>query len=137
MAAEWKKLYSPADKLIYEGFTVANKPYGAGVTYYSNGSVYQEGVFDVKGLVYGREYYPSGGLRFEGAYEINHGYGPNYPIYGKCYNESGEKYHDGKISVSRSGMGFPKICEPEGYGSVVGDGRPEITYFMWEDKEKN
>ena len=29
MNKEWKKLYSPADKLIYEGFIVADKPFGA------------------------------------------------------------------------------------------------------------
>ena len=82
--AEWIQLFYSPDHIKYEGFTVEGKPFGAGRTYYMNGAIYQEGVFDVKGLVYGREYYPSGVLRFEGAYRINKGYGPNYPVYGKC-----------------------------------------------------
>ena len=130
---KWKKLFTPAQTLKYEGFIINDKPYGSGTVYYADGTIYQEGVFDVKGLVYGREYYPSGVLRFEGTYRINRGYGPNYPVYGRCYDESGNEIYDGELSVVKSGLGYPMVEKPEEYGSVVGKGRPDIEYFMWED----
>ncbi len=130
---EWKKLYTPSQVLRYEGSTLKDKPFGVGTTYYSSGMIYQEGIFEVKGLVCGREYYPSGRLRFEGLYEINHGYGPNYPKYGKCYDEAGEMYYEGELSVTKSGLGYPKVEKPEEYGAIVGEARPDIEYLMWED----
>ena len=132
--AEWIQLFYSPDHIKYEGFTVEGKPFGAGRIYYMNGAIYQEGVFDVKGLVYGREYYPSGVLKFEGAYRINKGYGPNYPVYGKCYDESGKEIYDGNLVVTRSGLGWPMVKEPEEFGAVVLNGRPDIEYCMWEDR---
>lgn len=131
--AEWKKLFYSLDQVKYEGFTISNKPFGAGTTYYPDGTIFQEGVFDIKGLVYGREYYPTGSLRFEGTYRINNGYGPNYPVYGKCYDESGNEIFSGQLSLTRSGLGYPRILEPEQYGEVVEAWRPDIEYFMWDD----
>lgn len=132
----WKQLFYFPDHIKYEGFTLNGKPFGAGRTSYLNGNIYQEGVFDIKGLVYGREYYPSGVLRFEGAYRINTGYGPNYPVYGKCYDESGKEIYDGQLRVTRSGLGWPMVKEPEEFGPVVVKGKPDIDYCMWEDKPK-
>ena len=128
---EWKQIFYDPDHIKYEGFATGGKPFGAGRTYYMDGTIYQEGVFDVKGLVYGREYYPSGKLRFEGAYCINSGYGPNYPVYGKCYDESGKMIHEGVLKVSRSGLGWPFVVVPKEYGSVVINGAPEIHYINW------
>ena len=51
---EWKKIYN-GDVLVYEGFTINGKPYGAGTTYYKNGNKFEEGVFDVKGFVAGNQ----------------------------------------------------------------------------------
>ena len=133
---EFGKLYTADQILLYEGKLLNGKPYGEGTVFYPNGNKYMEGTFDVKGLIKGKEYYSNGNLRFEGTYEINHGYGPNYPISGMCYNESGELIFEGKMNVSKSGLGWPKVLEPEGYGSIEGEGKPKITYLMWEDKEK-
>ena len=52
--AVWNKLYYKSGKVIYEGYTLNGKPYGAGTAYYVNGNMYREGVFDIKGLVFGR-----------------------------------------------------------------------------------
>ena len=131
----WKKLYYPEQNLKYEGYTVNDKPYGEGTAYYPEGTVYQEGIFDQKGLVKGKEYYPNGVVRFEGEYAINSGYGPNYPIYGKCYDESRKIYYYGKLSIWKSGLGYPRVSYPEQYGQIDAKWRPDIGYFMWEDKE--
>ena len=89
-------------------------------------------MFDVKGLVYGREYYPNGKIRFEGAYKINHGYGPNYPEYGRCYNEDGNMYYEGKLSVKRSGLGWPSVKMPKEFGSIP-QSHPDLRYIDWSD----
>ena len=51
---EWKRLYDEKGILVYEGFTKNNKPCGAGASYFTNGNVYQEGIFGVKGFLCGR-----------------------------------------------------------------------------------
>ena len=130
---EWKKIYSANSVLLYEGYVKNGKPYGEGKSFYPDGTVYQDGIFDIKGLIKGKEYYPSGQLRFEGTYKMNRGYGPNYPDSGKCYSESGELMYEGKFDVLRSGLGYPMIQKPKGFGAVVQHGRPEIEYMMWND----
>ena len=126
MNEEWNKIFSKSGKLMYEGFTRNEMPYGSGTSYYSNGRKCQEGVFDDKGLLYGREYYRNGKLRFEGAYKHNSGYGPNYPIYGSCFDESGAKIYEGRLKVSKSDNGFPKVESPEGFGPVAQKDRPGL-----------
>lgn len=133
MEKTWQRIYSKKNVLLYEGFTVSGKPFGAGASYYKNGCIYQEGVFDVKGLVHGREYYPSGKLRFEGTLRVNSGYGPNYPVFGTCYDENGNICFEGKLTVSRSGLGYPKIEKPEEFGPIP-QKHPKLNYFMWEDR---
>ena len=123
--------------LLYEGFTIDDKPHGAGCAFFANGKKYKEGVFDCKGLVYGREYYSNGEVRFEGAYEICHGYGPNYPIYGSFYSKDGEEAFKGKFSLKFGGVGYPMVTSPEEYGPVpCGDG-PDIHYWSWGDEEND
>lgn len=114
MEEKWKKIYSKDHKLMYMGFTVDGKPFGTGISYYENGNKCQEGVFDRKGLVYGKEYYQHGILRFEGVYTRNKGYGPNYPTYGTCYDEDGNEIFYGELKIRKMGsMGFPKVVRPE------------------------
>ena len=131
-----KQLKDENGLLLYEGETLFDKPYGIGKTYFANGKVFQEGKFGIKGLISGKEYYPSGNIRFEGTYEINKGYGPNYPIEGKCYDDAGQLYYEGKIQCKFGGVGYPTISIPEEFGPVVQSNRPDIKYFMWEDDEK-
>ena len=133
MKEEWKQILSKTGKVIFEGFTVNGKPRGAGTMYFENGNKYLEGVFGIKGLVYGREYYKNGNLRFEGAFMVNKGYGPNYPVFGTCYDEKGEEYYSGMISVSKSSSGYPTIKKPTRYGPVEQDGKPNVDKFMWWD----
>ena len=133
MKEEWKKIYSEDGKLKYEGFTLFGKPYGAGTSYYSNGNKCQEGVFDIKGLVQGREYYRNGNLRFEGTYRINRGYGPNYPVFGICYDETGKEYFNGEISLWAGGVGYRSVEEPKEFGPIPLEGAPDLKMFMWED----
>lgn len=66
-----KKLFTKDDELLYDGYTLNDKPYGLGTLYFKNGSKYQEGIFDFKGLCEGMEYYPNGNVRFEGIWMIN------------------------------------------------------------------
>lgn len=122
--------------LLYDGETLFDKPYGKGTSYFSNGKPYQEGEFGIKGLICGKEYYPSGNIRFEGAYEINKGYGPNYPIDGKCYDDAGHLYYEGKIQCKFGGVGWPTVTLPEQYGTIEQEHKPDVKYYMWEDEKR-
>ena len=62
----YRKLHDEDGNLVYEGLTLDYSPYGFGKAYFANGKLYREGIFDIKGIVQGKEYYPSGRLRFEG-----------------------------------------------------------------------
>lgn len=130
----WKKLYSEEGILVYEGYTLNNKACGEGIVYYPNGKVYQEGVFDIKGLVDGKEYYQNGKLRFKGEYRINRGYGPNYPLRGTCYDRNGNPV-DGGVRVDRTGAGYPVIRWPKGCDPIPKGKRPSFPLLMWEDKQ--
>ena len=136
MKEEWKKIYSKKGKLMYEGFTKDGKPFGSGTSYYSNGKKFQEGLFDVKGMVYGREYYRHGKIRFEGTYKINQGYGPNYPVFGTCYDEEGNEIFYGELQIKKSGLGWPTIIMPDCFGSVVPKGHPDFCKLEWESTRK-
>ena len=87
--------------------------------YYPNGNKQYEGVFDSKGLVRGVEYYPNGNIRFSGQFKHNSGYGPNFPVCGKFYSEEGDLLYDGEFVIFKTGVGWPFVTMPEGYGSVV------------------
>ena len=115
---EWKRLYNKKGILVYEGFTKNNKPCGAGTSYYSNGSIFQEGIFGVKGFLCGREYYQSGKLRFEGVCELNRNYGPNYPRYGFFQTEDGSVIYEGEFKLSFDGVGYPTVKKPGEYGAI-------------------
>ena len=54
------KFCSKDGDLAYEGYTIFDRPKGFGVSYYPNGNKYQEGVFNYKGLVEGKEFYSNG-----------------------------------------------------------------------------
>ncbi|MBO7451057.1 MAG: hypothetical protein J6U54_11900 [Clostridiales bacterium] len=136
MNGEWKKIYAEDGTLMYEGSTLFGKPYGLGTSYYSNGNKCQEGIFDVKGLVQGREYYMNGILRFEGTYKINKAYGPNYPVYGTCYDKDGNEYFQGRLSLKFGGVGYPSVTKPEEFGPIPLECAPELEKFMWTDEKR-
>ena len=129
----WQKMMSEDGTLLYEGFTRRGKPFGAGTAYFSNGRKYQEGVFGIKGLLVGKEYYPNGNLRFEGSYHLNRAYGPNYPLVGTAYAMDGTQIYQGLFTFHISGLGYPLESHQLEYGNVVQKGRPEIKWFMWND----
>ena len=131
----WEQIKDEQGVLLYEGYTLLNKPHGTGRSFFSNGKVYQEGDFCIKGLIKGKEYYPSGNLRFDGTYKINKGYGPNYPIMGKCYDEDGNLYYEGQIRCSFGGVGYPSVILPEEYGPIVQGNKPNVPTFAWEDEK--
>lgn len=56
----YERIFSDDGKLVYEGYTSCGYPYGLGTLYFDNGNVYQEGIFDIKGLKMGKEYYYNG-----------------------------------------------------------------------------
>ena len=129
-ATAQSKLYDDDGNLLYEGYLLNDRPYGLGTVYFANGNKYQEGVFDFKGLVQGREYYPSGQLRFEGTFVMNTAYGPNFPRLGSLYDEDGRLVFSGKFEVKRGGVGYPMMKYPR--FSPCSD-RPEIKYFRDDD----
>ena len=133
---EIKQLKDADGFLVYEGETIYDKPYGFGKTFFKNGNIYQEGVFGIKGLLKGKEYYPSSYLRFEGIFQICSGYGPNYPIEGKCYDDNGNIYFIGEITTTASGVGYRTVRKPPNYGPIVQQDIPSISYFMWEDEKR-
>ena len=131
--SEFKRLYDDQNNLLYEGYTLNGAPYGAGTVYYANGNKFQEGRFDIKGMIEGREYYPDGHIRFEGIFKIRSTYGPNAPVYGKFYDESGKLIYDGKFEVRSGGIGYPTVKKPKSFGSIVQNGRPEYRVLQWND----
>ena len=123
-----RKLFDDDGNLLYEGYTLHNAPYGFGTAYFSNGKVYREGIFDIKGIVQGNEFYPSGQLRFKGQWSLTRGYGPNAPYDGEAYDEDGELIYSGKFEIKRGGVGWPMIQKPKGFPLEQKE-RPKIDYY--------
>ena len=132
-AEHWEVIENENGDKLYEGFVKNGKPYGAGTVFYPNGVVYQEGVFGIKGLICGNEYYPNGELRFEGLYSVNSEYGPNFPLFGRYYDDHGIREYEGKFRFKRTGVGYPIAVEPENYGPVPQREKPKVKWTMWED----
>jgi N-formylglutamate amidohydrolase len=138
----WRRFFADDGNLIYEGIAAAHRPLGEGKAYYSSGKIYQEGMFDDKGLLFGREYYPTGQLRFEGIYKHRTGYGPNYPVYGRFFDLDGNAEFDGPFQIKHVGsMGYPTVAVPESFGSVVQQERPKLydlrSDVVWETLKKS
>ena len=58
---KWKKIYGKTrNRVVYEGYSLNNKPCGEGTSYYSNGKKHLEGKFYIKGFIEGKEYYRNG-----------------------------------------------------------------------------
>lgn len=129
----WQKLFNNKGVLVYEGNTLNGKPCGKGTAYYEYGGIYQEGIFGIKGLLSGREYYKNGVLRFEGDYYLNTGYGPNFPKSGKYYNSEGEPVYHGEFQWRCGGVGYPIECYNTDYGHVRQVGAPSFPLLSWED----
>ncbi|MCR4621198.1 MAG: hypothetical protein K5663_03880 [Clostridiales bacterium] len=130
----WEKLYEK-DWLVYEGFTVDHKAFGAGRAFNRDGSVYMEGMFGIKGLLFGKVYYPNGFIRFEGCFRLNRAYGPNYPEYGSWFDEQGSLKYHGRFRIYRSSLGYPYVRIPEGFGKIPSAEMKEHL-FMWNDARK-
>lgn len=112
---EYKELHFEDGRLAYVGYTLRNAPYGFGTAYFADGTVYRRGIFDIKGIVQGEEYYPSGRLRFKGQWSLTRGYGPNAPYDGDAYDEEGNLIYSGKFEIKRGGVGWPMIQNPKGF----------------------
>ena len=125
---ERKILHDEDGAIVYAGYTMNNSPYGFGIAFFGDGTVYREGIFDIKGIVQGREYYPSGQLRFEGIWSLTYGYGPNAPYDGDAYSEDGELIYSGKFEIKRGGVGWPMIQKPKGFRLEQKE-RPKIDYL--------
>lgn len=123
-----KMIFAESGELLYEGYTLHGAPYGFGKAYFSNGNLFREGIFDIKGIVQGREYYPSGQIRFEGRWCLTRGYGPNAPCDGDAYGEDGELIYSGKFEIKRGGVGWPMIQKPKGFACEQKQ-RPKIKYY--------
>lgn len=126
----YRKLYSD-DDLVYEGYTVNGKPYGLGTLYFENGNKYKEGIFDIKGLVEGKEYYPDGQVKFEGTWSITTGYGFNAPHKGCLFSQDGRLVFSGKFQIIKGGVGAPMIRYPK-YGRDP-ENRPKIEFIHCHD----
>ena len=116
----------PDGNKYYEGFVRESDgaPWGAGCSFWPDGTKYQEGLFGLKGLLCGREYYPNGNIRFEGYCGLHRGYGPNYPRYGIFFSEDGEEIFSGRFGVVPSGVGWPNITKPAEFGPVLQKSAP-------------
>ena len=134
-APVWERLYHE-ETLVYEGFTLDHKALGAGRAFDQNGNVCMEGVFGIKGLQCGRAYYPNGVIRFEGNFKLNQAYGPNFPEFGIWYDKNGKELYRGKFKVARSSLGWPRVCEPDGFGSVPSAPLLKGHTFSWDDARR-
>ena len=124
------KIFTKDDNLLYEGYTINNKPFGLGILYYSNGNKYWEGIFDYKGILQGREYYSNGKLRFEGIWKVTSGYCRDTPERGNLFNKVGELIFSGKFELKRGGVGYLVIKHPKIYYELKKDDSPKIE-FVW------
>ena len=124
----FEKIFSDDEDLVYEGYTACGYPYGFGRLYFDNGNIYQEGIFDFKGLREGKEYYYNGQLKFEGIWSMTNGYGPNAPRIGNVYDEKGKMVFSGKFEIKKGGVGWPMIKYPSGYRNNEKN-RPDIKYI--------
>ena len=123
----WKKLYRADGTISYEGFTENDKPYGAGKMFYPDGTTYREGIFGEKGLLSGVEYYDNGQVRFDGILKYHPGYGPNYPVYGRCYYRDGRLMYAGTFRVCFTGsLSYPHVEVPADYGTIEPGDRPRL-----------
>lgn len=118
------KCYYDTGELCYEGDCVMLSwgqicPCGHGTEYYKDGTVKQQGLFQRRGLVSGRMYYPSGKLKFEGYCREPSGYGPAYPTTGTFYDEEGNVLYTGAFQIRTGGVGYPTVVIPEGFGSLT------------------
>ena len=132
----WEKLYDDGGSLVYEGYTLDHKAFGAGRAFSGDGTVSMEGIFGIKGFLCGRVFYPNGMIRFEGMFRLNQAYGPNFPEYGAWYDTDGRMLYRGKFSVSRSSLGWPCVYKPEGFGTIPHNTGLDGKIFMWVDAKK-
>ena len=132
MSEKRKKIKSKDGKLMYEGYTLNGKPCGTGTSYFENGNKYQEGVFNERGLLYGREYYSNGVIRFEGSYKPGVKDGPNYPTFGYCYDEDANEMYYGEVFIYEGHREIPVVRRPECYGLVVPTGAPDFMTMTWK-----
>ena len=136
LKTERERVFAKDGTILYEGHTYHGKPCGEGTSYFHNGNKYQEGQFGVKGLLSGTEYYPNGKLRFEGEYRLNIAYGPNAPIEGSFYDESGKVVYQGRFELKYGGVGYPIVVVPSAFGPIPQPDKPEeLNYLMWKDVE--
>lgn len=119
------KIYYVSGELRFEGDCVKLSAShvcrcGIGVEYYKDGVIKAQGLFQRKGLVCGRMYYPSGKLRFEGYFcsDKQVGYGPVYPTDGSYFGEDGRLIYKGEFKVKTSGVGYPTVVIPPNFGSL-------------------
>lgn len=123
-----KNIFHENGKIAYEGYVLNGAPYGFGKAYFEDGTLYRDGIFDIKGIVQGKEYYPSGQLRFEGNWCLTRGYGPNAPCNGNAYDGDGNLIYSGQLEIKRNGMGWPMIQKPKGFPPEQ-ENRPKIECY--------
>lgn len=134
---KWKTLYAQnSNRIVYEGYTFNNKPCGLGTSFDKDGNKFQEGIFDIKGLVQGKEYYSNGQVRFEGTLGINRGRGSNYPLNGNYYDEDGILKYSGPFKTRFRGNCFVYLIieVPKDFGGWSGHGLG-IDYLYEHDIE--
>ena len=130
----WTRFYEDG-VLIYEGFAIDQKAFGPGKVFWKDGKPKAEGIFGLKGLLYGKEYYPNGMIRFEGSFKLNQAYGPNYPEYGSWFDEQGKLKYHGRFIICRSSIGYPLTSNPKGF-TWNKDANPKDHVFIWEDARR-
>ena len=131
--AEEGKLYDDEGRLQYKGQLLLGKPFGAGKSYWPDGTIYQEGTFGIKGLLRGKEHYPNGQVRLDAFFRTNHSFGPNIPEGGRYYARDGRLVFEGHFPVRCGGVGYPYMTGLEGFGDVSQPDRPKVPVFMWEE----
>lgn len=118
------RLYYEDGSLAYDGYFTEDEKWkvcrcGLGTQYYPDGTVYREGIFNRRGLLLGREYYPNGKLRYQLVLRENLGYGPNFPVCGIFYDDQGREVYTGKFTVWAGGVGYPVVKVPKNFGDVA------------------
>ena len=122
--------------VMYRGWTFHDKPYGVGVEYWQNGQKYREGLFGFRGLLQGIEYYPNGKIRFWGNFHAHRSYGPNPPVIGELYDETGKLLYSGEFTITTGGVGYPVVVDPKAYGPIIQRDAPKSDYYSFDEERK-
>lgn len=118
------EIFYDSGELKYSGGTTTDPQAGHvyregyGIEYYEDGTPKTVGTFQRRGWSTAANFTPmaaSNRSRHTTTRTMGSIMAP-YPVTGTFFDEEGQVLHSGPFTISRSGIGWPRVIEPEGYG---------------------